>query len=179
MVTLCGGGGRRKNHVPRKPSGNMILWGVWGGLWMASGWPPVAAWGPRGPERSKGRFVFPVSAPSWGVLGVLLGYLVRFLAVLGRCSGPVGLSWSDPKALRGRLGSSGSGQSENATILQNQSGNQYISPPRALLGSLVRKEEESCSRKAVWEHDFVGCRGGGLLGLPRGSLRGRLGLPEG
>ena len=45
-----------------------------------------------------------------------------------------------------------------------------------------RKEEESCSQKAFWEHEFVGCLGGPLgasQGFPSGPVELSLGPMEG
>ena len=54
--------------------------------------------------------------------------------------------------------------------------------PRALLGSLVRKEGQSCPQKDFWEHDVVRSLGRpwqGLGGVPSGPVGPSWGLMEG
>ena len=152
LGTCFRSGGGLKNHVPGRPSGNMILGaslesfggllGLPGSFWWASkrflggsGWPPGATGGPGRLETSKCRVVFlplgPLVGRAWGVLGLAGGPPGGLRALWGR----VVPSCSDPKGLRGRLGASGSGQSENAKLFRNLQRIKQFCSPVAVLGS--------------------------------------------
>ena len=150
-----------------------ISWGSFG-----------ASWGVVRPRARKIRSGFPsghslgaVLGASWAVLEASCAVLGLSGVVLGPSWRSLGLSWAHLGGLLGRLGASGSRQSDDAEILQKPIENQRCFALEAFLGVLLEASDGVLEASwavwsLLWRLGPIVRRFGALLDRPRG-LSGR------